>query len=292
MHRRMVEIGAAAFMASIVALGMRGPLLAQEEDAKPEGFVNQEGEVIDGVVVDGVLVDRYTGEAVEGVPAYAEEVVEGVPVPRPSVTPPEGDAPRLGGPGGFKAGPSVAPPGNSVPRPGGPGFTGGPGDPTRFRQIMLQQMKQRLGIDDEAWKVIAPRLAKVMDLNRQLSAGLGMFGTFGGRPGGPVVLPGAQPGTAGAPANATARVRTARANPAVREGGPQGEPTALGKAIAQLRTTLANPSASPEDIKKRLTAVQAARERLKQELAAAQGDLRKLLTVRQEAQLILMGQLS
>ena len=256
MHRRMAGIGVAA---CVVALAVGGRLLAQEEEAKPESFVNREGEVIDGVVVDGVLVDRSTGG-----------VVEGVPVP----------------------GPSVTPPGDGVPRPDRPSFTVGPGDPTRFRQMMLAQMKQRLGIDDQAWKVIEPRLAKVLDLNRQLPAGLSMLGTLGGGPGGPIVVRGAGPRTSGMPANATAQVQTVRANPAARESYPQGEPTALGKAIAQLRTTLANPSAPPEDIKKQLTAVRAARERARQELTAAQEDLKRILTVQQEAQLVLMGQLN
>lgn len=61
--------------------------------------------------------------------------------------------------------------------------------------------------------------------------------------------------------------------------------------MTQLRTTLENSSASPEEIKTQLTAVRQAREKAKQDLAAAQADLKKILTVRQEAVLVEMGQL-
>jgi hypothetical protein len=78
----------------------------------------------------------------------------------------------------------------------------------------------------------------------------------------------------------------------VREGGPQGEPTALDKAVAQLRATVDNPSATPAEIQAQMTAVRQAQEKVRQELAAAQADLKKILSVRQEAQILLMGQLN
>ena len=39
-------------------------------------------------------------------------------------------------------------------------------DPAQMRQRMMERMKEQLGADDEAWKVIEPRLTKVMELNR------------------------------------------------------------------------------------------------------------------------------
>ncbi len=159
---------------------------------------------------------------------------------------------------------------------GGPG--GGPGgfDPAQMRQRMAERMKEQLGADDQAWKVMEPRLMKVMELNRQASAGMrGGFAMFGrGGPGGRG--PG---GDQGGP-QADRRGR-----------GPQGEQTALEKAMAQLRTTLEKESATPEEIKTQLTAVRQAREKARQELAVAQQDLKKILTVRQEAMLVEMGQL-
>lgn len=162
-------------------------------------------------------------------------------------------------------------------RRGGQG--GGPGgfDPAQMRQRMAERMKEMLGADDQAWKVLEPRLMKVMELNRQANAGGRgmMFGMFGrGGPGGRG--PG---GDQGGP-QADRRGR-----------GPQGEQTALEKAMAQLRTTLENQSATPEEIKTQLTAVRSAREKARQELAVAQQDLKKILTVRQEATLVEMGML-
>jgi len=160
-------------------------------------------------------------------------------------------------------------------RRGGQG--GGPGgnfDPAQMRQRMMERMKEQLGADDQAWKVIEPRLMKVMELNRQASAGGrgGMMAMMGGRGG-----PGGPGGDQGGP------------QAAMRGRGPQGEPTALDKAMAQLRTVLENQSASPEEIKTALTAVRAAREKAKQDLAVAQADLKKILTVRQEATCLEMG---
>jgi len=158
--------------------------------------------------------------------------------------------------------------------PGGPG--GGNFDPAQMRQRMMDRMKEQLGADDAAWKVLEPRLTKVMEANRQASGGRGaMMGMMGGMRG--------QRGQGGADNGGA---------PAQRRGsGPQGEQTALDKAMMQLRTTIENSAASPEEIKTQLTAVRQAREKAKQDLAAAQADLKKILTVRQEAVLVEMGQL-
>jgi len=68
------------------------------------------------------------------------------------------------------------------PQGGGPGGPGGQFDPAQMRQRMMDNWKQQLGADDDAWKVIEPRLTKVMELNRQTMMGRGgMFGMFGPR---------------------------------------------------------------------------------------------------------------
>jgi hypothetical protein len=185
-------------------------------------------------------------------------------------------------------------------------FAGGPVDPARFRQMMMEQMKKQLGADDETWKVIEPRLSKVMELNRQVSAGRGPIGMFGGPmgAGGPVMMKMEQgtpdggsvtmsksgPGT---PDGGEPQVRVEFGEPVViKEAGTGGEQTSLDKAIAQLRTTLDNPSTPPGDIREQLTTMRIAREKARRELTDAQADLTKILTVRQEAQLVLMGQLN
>jgi hypothetical protein len=154
---------------------------------------------------------------------------------------------------------------------GGPGGPGGRFDPAQMRQRMMERMKEQLGADDAAWKVLEPRLAKVMELSRQAEGRGGMFGMMGG-----------MRGTRGGNDQGGDRQR------------PQRDPatmTPVEKAAEQLQTTLENQSAPPDEIKKNLTAYREAREKARQELAAAQAELKKILTVRQEAQLVMMGQL-
>jgi chromosome segregation ATPase len=66
----------------------------------------------------------------------------------------------------------------------------------------------------------------------------------------------------------------------------------VSKASDALQTTLENTSATPEEIKAKLTALRTAREKARQELATAQKELREVLSLRQEAQMVLMGMLN
>ncbi len=169
--------------------------------------------------------------------------------------------------------------GNQGPGAGGPqGMQGGPGgrqfDPAQMRQMMEQRMREQLGATEQEWKVLGPRVMKVSELNRQISGfGRGFGGPgFGGRRGGP--MGGPQGGPQGG-----------------QPGAPQRELTEIEKASEQLQTTLENTAATPDQIKTQLTALRSAKEKSKQELAVAQQELRKVVTVRQEAQLVLMGML-
>lgn len=151
-------------------------------------------------------------------------------------------------------------------------------DPERMRQMMEQRMRDQLGATEAEWQVLGPRLTKVMQLNRQASGGgMGrMFMGRGGRPGGP--------GDPGAPGGPQAGRRGGR--------GPfGGDPTAVDTAAQALQTTLGNSEATPDEIKAKLTALRSAREKARQELAKARQELRQVLTLRQEAQLVLMGML-
>jgi len=140
---------------------------------------------------------------------------------------------------------------------------------------MAERMKEQLGADDQAWKVIEPRLTKVMELNRQ-SSGFGRAGMFfGGFPG--------RPGEDRGPGD--------RRGPQA-QGDQTRQLSPIEKASEQLRTTLENQSATPEEIVKQLTALRQAREKARQELAAAQQELKQILTPRQEAQLVLMQMLN
>lgn len=171
------------------------------------------------------------------------------------------------------------------PPQGGRGGQRGAFDPQQMRQMMEQRMKEQLGCTDQEWQVLGPRLTKVMNLSRQTQTGPGMGRMFmGGRRG--------QGGPQGGPPQGGAQ-DGARAN---RRGarGPFGqqEETAVSKASDALQTTLENASASPEEIKGKLTELRAAKEKARAELATAQKELREVLSLRQEAQLVLMGMLN
>lgn len=174
------------------------------------------------------------------------------------------------------------------PPQGGQGGPGGPGgfggfDPAQMRQRMMEGWKQQLGADDDAWKVIEPRLTKVMELNRQtMMGGRGMFGMFG--PRGMRSQRGDRGGQQGQQGQRQNRPRF--------PGEENREPTAVEKAQDALETTLENESASADTIKEQLTTLRAARVKAQQELAAAQQDLRQILTLRQEAVLVLSGMLN
>ena len=136
-------------------------------------------------------------------------------------------------------------------------------DPEQMRQAMLERMKESLGATDEEWKVLGPKVEKVQTLSRQVGGGGGMGGLFGGRG------------------------RRATTRP---EGAEETRQlSAVEKAVEELRATLENEQAQPEEIKKKLTALREAREKAKQELDKAQEALREIVTLRQEAQLVLMG---
>jgi hypothetical protein len=145
---------------------------------------------------------------------------------------------------------------------GGRGGRGGDrgGD---FRQRMAEMIKERLGASDDEWKVLQPRIEKVTTL--QMQSRMGGMGWGGRRRGGD---------------------DNANANAA-----PERPQTDLSKAQDDLRTTLEDKAASNDTVKAKLEALRAAREKNKQEIVKAQQELREILTLRQEAQLVAFGTL-
>ena len=146
-------------------------------------------------------------------------------------------------------------------------------DPAQFRERMMQRYKERLGVkDDEEWKAIQAKLEKVMAAQRNARGGGGGFGGFGGGGG--------------------------RGGPGGPGGGDRGgfgggdrEQTPVSKASQELRDVLQNESAPPETINQKLTAYREARTKAREELTAAQKELRELLMQRQEAILVMEGML-
>ncbi len=140
---------------------------------------------------------------------------------------------------------------------------------------MLGALRERLEVtDDEEWKLISERVAKVAELRRATGGAGGpmMFGGFGGR-GGP-------PPGGGQAAGSEGRGRggfTGRGGP----GGGNAELAALSTAV---RDKL--PDA---EIKSRLERLRQSRQDSEAKLAKAQEELRAVLTVRQEATMVVFG---
>ncbi|MGE5295304.1 MAG: hypothetical protein ACM3VT_10795 [Solirubrobacterales bacterium] len=63
----------------------------------------------------------------------------------------------------------------------------------------------------------------------------------------------------------------------------------VAQLIAELRVLVSNKDAKPEEIKAKLTALRGAKEQARQELGQAKKSLRQLMTLRQEAVLVLNG---
>lgn len=164
------------------------------------------------------------------------------------------------------------------PARGGRGGAGARGnfDPAQVRARMEQGIKDALGATDEEWKVLQPKIEKVTTAQRDARAGgMGMGGMMGGRGG-----RGARGGNAGGAGGAAPA-------PAPADNAPPQTPVA--KASSDLGKILQDKEAKPEDIKAALTALRDARTKAEAELEKAQKDLKEVVTVKQEAQLVLRG---
>jgi hypothetical protein len=128
-------------------------------------------------------------------------------------------------------------------------------DPAQMRERFMNNIKEQLGAADDEWQVLQPKIEQVMAAQRT--------------------------GRGGAFAGAMGRGR----------GGdrPAEQETAVQTASRELRTALENRNASAEELGRKLAALREAREKARLELAAAQKELKELVTVRQEAQLVSLG---
>jgi len=144
------------------------------------------------------------------------------------------------------------------PPPGGPPPGRGNFDPARFEEMRLERTKEQLEItDDNDWSAIKPLVQKVFALQRESFAGMGrgMFGGGRGPRGGDNANQGG------------GRQRMF--------GTPMPEAEALQRAI--------DGKASSAELKAAIAKYHEARKAKIAELEKAQADLRKVLSVRQEA---------
>jgi len=157
-----------------------------------------------------------------------------------------------------------------TPQPNDPNRQGG-GDRTRnyeeFRQRMAERLKTSLKVTDDEWAVLQPLIEKVTTKQRE-AGGRG----FGGPRGGD-----SRSGSGGTPGGTPP------------SPGSGGERSSGSPERDALRTTLENESASPEELKAKLTAMRDARKKAAAELETVREDLKKVLTVRQEALLVFSG---
>ena len=136
----------------------------------------------------------------------------------------------------------------------------------QMRQRMQERMRERLGASEEEWKVLGPKIEKVQQIQRQSRGGFGgMMGRGAGRRG----------------------RRGGERQPA--EGAPAREQSEVQKKTAALQRLLDDANSSPRAIKAALDSLRQARAKAAQELEAARKELRAVVTVRQEASLVLTG---
>jgi len=144
---------------------------------------------------------------------------------------------------------------------------GGNFDPEQARQRMMDRYKEQLEVKDDAeWKLISERIEKVTAARREVGFGGGAGFARGGRGG---------PGGGGTGGGQAAGGRGAFG------GQPSPEAEALQKAIEA--------KAPADELKSKLAKLREARKVKEANLEKAQEDLRKVLSVRQEAAAVLAG---
>ena len=157
-----------------------------------------------------------------------------------------------------------------------------------------EAMKQALEVDERQWKVIEPKLKKVRACRDQAFVGIGLpfqssftssvvpspggaggqsFG--GGFSGGFQFQAGGGGGT------------VVHSSSPWQDFGRQ--PTEGERICEELQLLLQVPGAGPDEIRQKLDALRKAREKAGKQLVKAQQELRKVLTFRQQARLVLMG---
>jgi hypothetical protein len=167
-----------------------------------------------------------------------------------------------GGPGGGGGGFGGGGPG------GGGGFGGGGGgrnfDPAQMQQRMMDNYREQLNFtNDTDWSAVQPLVQKVMDARTAVGTGGGMRGMGGRNRGG---------GGFGGGGGGGGGMFGQQANP---------DRDALQNAV--------DANAPAGQIKALLAKYQASQKAKQAALVAAQADLRKVLTVPQEAQATLRG---
>lgn len=163
---------------------------------------------------------------------------------------------------------------------GGNGGNNGGGrgnrDPAEMRQRMESRLKELLGASDQEWAVLQPKVEKLFDAQRQQMAGRGTGMALLFRP---------DRGDRGNGNNGNDR----GGNRGGRPDRPD-ENSAVAVRTRELQEALRD-NATPDVLKAKLAALRDARTKARDEYAKAQQELRELLTLKQEATMIMLGML-
>ena len=169
------------------------------------------------------------------------------------------------------------------------------------RKAMEEQealaMQQTLGADDKQWKVIEPKLKKVKQYREQAFIGTkppfqSNFSSFSTGPGG------GQGGGAfgGGQASFQFQAGGSMSGTGFNSFAPTGDPdrplTDGERLIEELQWLLQDADPEPNEVRQKLDALRKAREKATQQWVRAQQELRKVLDLRQEATLTIMGLLN
>jgi len=166
----------------------------------------------------------------------------------------------------------------TTPAPGAGGGGGGAGggggrqgrgnfDPAAFQKQQEDALKAGLGVTDEEFTALKPKLDAVQKARRDAST-RGGFGGFGG-------------------GNFGGRNRGQNADP----NAPAPDKTEMQKKSDALKGLLDNKESDPKAVQEALAGLRAEREKAKETLKKAQTELKELLTAKQEAYLVMRGDL-
>ena len=153
------------------------------------------------------------------------------------------------------------------------GRRGGNASPEDMQARMLTSLRERFEVtDDDEWKLISERIAKIAEIRRNSGGGLSAVMGFAGR--------------GGSPGGGTEN----RGGGDATRGSASGRPTRPGGSteMAALQTAVRDKLPDAE-IKSRLDRVRENRKENDVKLGKAQEELRALLTVRQEAVAVVFG---
>lgn len=178
-----------------------------------------------------------------------------------------------------------------------------PEEKTKYFQELLEEqrrvaeeqeafaMQQALGADEKQWRVIEPKFKKVKQYREQAFIGTkppfqSNFSSFSTGPGGAGGFGGFSGGF---------QFQAGGSASGMTHGGisPVGDPDRLltdgERLIEELQWLLQDLEPEPSELRQKLDALRRAREKAAKQWVRAQQELRKILNLRQEATLVMMG---